>query len=99
MINKFNAFDILWYASKDSEKLENWVTFTNVNVTKTSDMNIFIQMAVKSHLCNLMIIASGSFAEKTIPLNEEKLLIGNIIIYCMNSEYHKKWSKKYKSII
>ena len=99
MINKFNAFDILWYATEDSEKLENWVAFTNVNVTKTSDMNIFIQRAVKSRLCNLMIITSGSFAEKTIPLIEEKLLISNIIIYCMNSEYHKKWSKEYKSII
>ena len=99
MINKFNAFDILWYASEDSEELEKWIAFTNVNVTKTSDMNIFYQMALKSRLCNLIIISSGSFAEKTFPFIDEKLLIGNIIIYCMNSEYHKKWSKKYKSII
>lgn len=99
MINKFNAFDILWYASEDSEELEKWIAFTNVNVTKTSDINIFYQMALKSRLCNLIIISSGSFAEKTFPFIEEKLLIGNIIIYCMNSEYHKKWSKKYKSII
>ena len=99
MIQKFFAFDIIWYAPKDSEKLENWIAFTNVKVTKISDMNIFIQQAVKSRLFNNIIITTGSFAEKTIPLVEPNLLIPNIIIYCMNIDYHKKWSENYKSII
>lgn len=99
MIKKFNAFDILWYASEDSEKLENWIAFTNVNVIRTSDINKFAQMAYKSRTCNLIIIITGSFAEKAIPLLDQNLLIPNIIIYCINLEYHKKWSEKYKSII
>ena len=99
MINKFNAFDILWYASEDSEELEKWIAFTNVNVTKTSDMNIFYQMALKSRLCNLIIISSGSFAEKTIPKLKKNIIPPNVIIYCMNSEHHKKWSKNYNFIV
>ena len=99
MIQKFNTFDILWYAPENSEKLENWIAFTNVNVIRISDLNKFIQMAVKSRIYNLIIIASGSFAEEAIPLIPPELLIPNIIIYCMNLDYHKKWSEKYKSII
>ncbi len=99
MIQKFNAFDILWYADKDSEKLENWIAFTNVIVQRTSDINEFAQLAFRSRLFNLIIITTGSYAEKAIPLISPELLIPNIIIYCMNAEYHKKWSEEYKSVI
>ena len=99
MIQKFNTFDILWYAPENSEKLENWIAFTNVNVIRISDEEKFFQMAVKSRYYNLIIITTGSFGEKTIPLIPPELLIPNIIIYCMDLDYHKKWSAKYKSII
>ena len=99
MIQKFNAFDILWYAPEDSEQLENWIAFTNVDVIKTSDVNIFIQRAVKSHFFNLIIISTGSLAKEILPLLYPKLLTPNIIIYCMNSDYYKKWSEKYDSIV
>ena len=99
MIRKFNTFDIFYYAPENSEKLENWIAFTNVNVTRSSDMNQFLQLSVKSNLYNLIIISTGSFAEEIMPLVPQDLLIQNIIIYCMNLEYHKKWSEKYKSII
>ena len=99
MIQKFNAFDIIWYAPEDSEKLEKWIAFTNVNVQKTSDFNEFCQIAFKSRFFSFIIIATGSFAEKTIPLISPELLIPNIIIYCKNLDYHKKWSEKYESII
>ena len=99
MIQKFNTFDILWYAPENSEKLENWKSFTNVNVIRISDKENFFQMAIKSYLYNLIIITSGSFAEKTIPSIPPHLFIPNIIIYCKNLDYYKKWSENYKSII
>ena len=99
MIQKFNTFDILWYAPENSEKLENWIAFTNVNVTKISDEEKFVQMAIKSRYYNLIIITTGSFGEKTIPLISPELLMPNIIIYCMDLNYHKNWSSKYKSIV
>ena len=99
MIRKFNAFDIFWFAPDNSEKLENWIAFTNINVTRSSDINQFIQLSVKSRLYSLIIISTGSFAEEAVPLIPPDLLIQNIIIYCMDLDYHKKWSEKYKSIV
>ena len=99
MIQKYNTFDILWGAPENSEKLENWIAFTNVNVIRISDEEKFFQMTIKSKYYNLIIITSGSFAEKVIPFIPPEYLIPNIIIYCMDLNYHKKWSKNYKSII
>ena len=99
MIRKFNAFDIFWFAPDDAENLENWIAFTNINVTRSSDINQFIQLAVKSRYYNLIIISTGLFAKEAMPLISPDLLIPNIIIYCMNLDYHKKWSEKYKSIV
>jgi len=99
MLQKFNIFDIIWYSPKDSEKLENWKAFTNINVRKISDEMEFIQAAQQSYLFNSIIIATGPFAEKTIPLMDEKILEYSIIfIYCKNPDYYKKWSEKYESI-
>ena len=100
MIQKFIAFNIIWYSPENSEKLEDWVAFSNVNVEKISDEKEFIKAAERSYLFNKIVIASGSFAEKTIPLMDHNTLNSNIIIiYCMNLDYHKKWSEKYESII
>ena len=97
MINKFISFDILWYAPDSSEKLENWKAFTNVNVYKVSEENEFINIIEMGQKLYTIIIATGSFAEKTAP--KLKADINRvIIIYCMNSERHKKWSAKYKFI-
>ena len=99
MIQKFISFDIIWYASEESEKLENWIAFSNVIVKKISNENEFIKVLEKSYLSNLIIISSGSFSEKMIPLMNQDNQMPNIIIYCMNLDYHKKWSEKYESII
>ena len=98
MIKKFNAFDILWYAPDDSEILENWIAFTNVDVLRSSDFNIFMQLSVKSRYYNLIIISTGPFAEEIMSLMPQHLLIKNIIIYSKDFEYYKKWSENYESI-
>ena len=97
MIQEFNAFDILWYAPKESEKLEEWIAFTNIDIIKVSEEEKFMTLALEGILFNRIIIMTGLFAEKTIPKNE-KIKFPKTIIYCMNLEYHKKWSEKYRSI-
>ena len=41
MIETFNTFDILWYAPENSEKLEEWIAFTNIVVLKITDEEQF----------------------------------------------------------
>ena len=97
MIQHFNLFDILWYAPENSEKLEEYIAFTNVNVYKISDEDQFIYI-IKRVLHQFIIIATGSFAEKVIPKLDGKMDLPDIIIYCMDLNHHKEWSKKYKSV-
>ena len=98
MLETFNTFDILWYAPENAEKLEQWIAFTNIIVQKITDEELFkttvlmIEMIRRS-----IVIATGKFAEKTIP-KIAPLLNSNVIIYCMNKDYHKKWSEKYEII-
>jgi len=98
MIQKFNAFDILWYAPKDSEKLEEWIAFTNIDIIKISEEEKFMTLVLEGIFFNRIIITTGSFAKKIIS-KIEKITLAKIIIYCMNLEYHKKWSEKYDSIV
>ena len=99
MINNFKAFDILWYAPENSEKLEEWIAFTNVKVIKISDEEQFLYLASIGVLKHLIIITTGSFAEKIVPkINNLNMIIPDIIIYCMNLDYHKKWSEKYEEV-
>ena len=98
MIQKFNAFNILWYAPKDSEKLEEWIAFTNIEVIKVSEEKIFLNQAISSCIIFPIIIITGSLAEKIIPKIFGKFPLPKIIIYCMNVDYHKKWSEKYNII-
>lgn len=67
MINKFNAFDILWYAPDSSEKLQNWKAFTNVDVFPISDEKEFMNIIENKTKLYYIVISTGSFAEKTIP--------------------------------
>ena len=98
MIETFNSFDILWYAPENSEKLEEWVSFTNVNVIKISKEEQFIIFASMGYILHLIIITTGSFAEKSIPKFNGIIKSPCVLIYCMNVDYHKKWSEKYKFI-
>ena len=98
MIETFNTFDILWYAPEDSEKLEEWIAFTNVTVQKFTKEEEFINIALLGEMIRrYVIIATGAYAEKTIP-KIAKILKLQVIIYCMNVEYHKQWSKNYSII-
>ena len=99
MINNFISFDILWYAPDSSEQLGKWKAFTNVNVYETSDENEFINIVEKQTILYCVIIATGSFAEKTIPKLKKNIIPPNVIIYCMDSEHHKKWSENYNYIV
>ena len=99
MIDRFISFDILWYAPDSSEKLEKWVAFTNVDVIKISEENEFINIVEKQTKLYFIIISTGSFAAKTIPKLKKNIISPNIIIYCMDSEFHKKWSKNYSFIV
>ena len=98
MINEFNSFDILWYASVSNEKLEKWKAFTNVDVLKISEEKDFINIVENKKKLYFIVIATGSFAEKTIPKLKKNIMHTHIIIYCRNSEHHKKWSANYKII-
>jgi len=98
MIEKFNAFDIVWYAPEDSEKLEEWIAFTNVDIIKVSEEEQFMAFCLQGIFFNRFIITTGSFAEKTIP-KIEKMTLTKTIIYCMDLEYHKNWSTECKSIL
>lgn len=81
MLETFNTFDILWYAPENAEKLEQWIAFTNIIVQKITDEELFkttvlmIEMIRRS-----IVIATGKFAEKTIP-KIAPLLNSNVIIY------------------
>jgi hypothetical protein len=98
MIETFNTFDILWYAPESSEKIEQWIAFTNVVVQKIADEEIFKTTALFGEMIRRsIIISTGNYAEKTIP-KIAKLLQLNVIIYCMDKEYHKQWSEKYEII-
>jgi len=99
MINQFNAFDILWYASDSDDKLENWKALTNVDIFKISEENEFIDIVENNRKLYYIIISTGSFAEKTIPKLNKNIIPPNVIIYCCNAEYHKKWSKKYQFLV
>ena len=98
MIQEFNQFDIVWYCPENSEKLEEWRAFTNVNVIKVSKEDVFNVFVGMGNLWNLIIITTGAFAEKSIPKLPGFFPPADILIYCMNVDYHKKWSEKYKSI-
>ena len=99
MIQGFNAVDIVWYSPENSVKLENWRALTNVNVIKVSKENIFKIFALMADAWNIIIITTGSLAEKTIPKLYQNLPPVVILIYSLNIDYHKKWSEKYKSIV
>ena len=98
MIQEFNQFDIVWYCPENSEKLEEWRAFTNVNVIKVSKEDVFNVFVGMGNFWNLIIITTGAFAEKSIPKLPGFFPPADILIYCMNVDYHKKWSEKYKSI-
>ena len=97
MIESFNTFDILWYAPENSEKLEEWIAFTNVSVLKVTTEELFKSTALLGQMLKLIVITTGSYAEKTIPKLAGLLKI-SVIIYCMNLDYRKKWSEKYDII-
>ena len=97
MINTFNIFNILWYAPENSEKLEEWIAFSNVSVIKVTEENLFKSMILLGQTLRLVISTTGSYAEKSIPKIAEILNI-SVIIYCMDINYHKKWSQKYQII-
>ena len=99
MIQKFNAFNILWYAPENSEKLDEWIAFTNVEVIKAIEEEDFLKKALSSIIFFPIIITTGTFAEKTIPKIYGKFPFPNVLIYCMNIDYHKKWSEKYEIIV
>ena len=98
MIQEFNQFDIVWYSPENSEKLEEWKAFTNVNVIKVSKEDVFQVFVGMGTFWNLIIITTGSFAEKSIPKLPLYFPPVDILIYCMDVDYHKKWSEKYRSI-
>ena len=98
MIETFNTFDILYYAPENSEKLDEWVAFINVIVTKVTKEGEFKTIALLGQMLRrYIIITSGKYGENIIPSIAQMLKI-NVIIYCMNVEHHKQWSKKYGRI-
>ena len=98
MVETFNTFDILWYAPENSEKLEKWAAFTNVAVLKiTNEEQFKIIALLGEQIRRSVIITTGKYGEKTIPKIVQSLRL-RIIIYCMNIDYHKRWSAKYKLI-
>jgi len=97
MIQKFNFFNIIWYAPENSEKLEEWRAFTNVKVIKITEEEEFIEISKRINA--EIIITTGSYAEKTFPkLSNMSELFSTILIYCMDVDYHQKWSKEYKYV-
>ena len=99
MIHEFNFFNIFWFAPKDAEKLEEWIAFTNVEVAKITDEEKVKKIIRASKKIDEIIIATGSYAEKALSeINEISELSCIILIYCMNVDYHKKWSEKYKCV-
>jgi len=64
MINKFNAFDILWFSPENSEKLEEWIAFTNVVVIKVSDEKRLLELSSNIGPQHLIIIMEGSLLKK-----------------------------------
>ena len=96
MIETFNTFDILWYAPENSEKLDEWKAFTNVIVTKVTKQAEFKTIALLGQMLKrYIVITTGEYAENTIPQIAELLNI-KVIIYSMNVDYHKQWTKKIK---
>lgn len=103
MHQKFNSYNIIWYAPEKTEKLENWIAFSNVDVYKAINNEQLFNYLLLNF--NNIIIMTGKFAEKLfsefkIKILEQLSVINfvTIIIYCQNSEYHKKWSKNHKEI-
>ena len=98
MIETFNTFDILWFAPENSEKLEEWIAFTNIVVQKVTNEEQFkTTVFLLEMIRRSVVITTGKYAEKTIPKIAELLKL-QVIIYCMNLDYHKQWSKKYSII-
>lgn len=101
MIEKYNFSDIIWYAPEKSEKLEKWKAFSNVEVYKATNEDELLECMMLNGNLITLIIMTGKYAEEIFK-KPNQLGISNrdmIIIYCLNSEYHKKWSKNYKEII
>ena len=97
MLESFNIFDILWYAPEDSEKLEEWIAFTSVKVTKATKEESFKHIALLGQILRLIVITTGAYAEKTIPKLAELLNV-YVIIYDKDLDYYQQWSKKYDMI-
>ena len=101
MIEKYNFSDIIWYAPEKSEKLEKWKAFSNVEVYKATNEEELIECLLFNGNLVIIIIMTGKYAEEIfnkpnqICISKETM----IIIYCLNSEYHKKWSKNHEEII
>ena len=105
MIEKFNSCNIIWYAPEKSEKVEKWKAFSNTEVYKVTNETQLLTFL--KYDCKNIIIATGKYAERLFSQKEKKdiflfsflLFKSFIIIYCMNSEYHKNWSKEIPLII
>ena len=101
MIEKYNFSDIIWYAPEKSEKLEKWKAFSNVEVYKATNEEELTECLIFNGNLLIIIIMTGKYAEEIF--NKPNLICHPsrtmIIIYCLNSEYHKKWSKNHEEII
>ena len=98
MIYQFNSYDIIWYSPEDSEKLEEWRAFSNINIVKISKEEQMGEFILMGWARNLIIITTGSFAEKLFPKINQNDILPDFLIYCMNVDFHKNWSKKYKFV-
>ena len=99
MKQEFNLFNIFWCAPENAEKLEEWIAFTNVQIHRIKNEEEFLNIIKGTNKTSEIIITTGSYAEKAISkINEIHKLSCIILIYCMNIDYHKKWSEKYKCV-
>jgi len=100
MIENFNFSDIIWYAPEKSEKLEKWKAFSNVEVYKATNEDELRECHLFNDNIYLLIIMTGKYAEEIFNKPNQTCISNEqlIIIYCMNSEYHKKWSKNHEQI-
>ena len=100
MFEKFNCLDIIWYAPEKSEQLEKWKAFSNVEVYKAINEKELSEYQFYNKNTDIIKIMTGKYAEELFTKNEkrEKCSSEIILIYCMNSKYHKTWSQNYDEI-
>ena len=100
LMSNFKYFNVLWYSPNNDEDFEEFkIYFKNVRFVKVKDLEsavIFFQKESSSD--EWIVVTPGSKGQELIKRLEENKCINAFFVYCMNVEFHRKWTQNIKKV-